>query len=73
MTEPELQLQTTEELAEGYPTLAQVVRGILADDRVPDIGVQRIEVNCFASGDATYRVWILGVEEPDGNHLTDLD
>ena len=64
--------EETEVLAEGYPTLAEVVRGILQDDAVPDIGARRIEVNCFANGDATYRVWVLGFEEPEGNYLTDL-
>ena len=65
--------EETEVLAEGYPTLGQVVRAILQDDTVPDVGCRRIEVNCFANGDATYRVWILGHEEPEGNFLTDLE
>ena len=60
------------DLAEGYPTLKEVVRGILEDDAVPDIGVRRVEINCFASGDATYRVWILGREETEGGYLGEL-
>jgi hypothetical protein len=61
-----------EDLAEGYPTLARVLRGVLNDDRVPDVGVRRIEINTFASGDATYNVWLLGHDEPEGGYLDEL-
>jgi hypothetical protein len=60
------------DLAEGYPTLTQVVRGIAADDTLPEVGVSRVEINAFASGDATCRAWILGEEEPRGFYLGQL-
>lgn len=57
------------ELAEGYPTLDEVVRAIIDDDKVPNVAVRQVQINCFASGDATYNVWILGEDEPQGNYL----
>jgi hypothetical protein len=60
-------------LAEGYPTLAQVLRGILNDPNVPDTGVRRIEINAFASGDATYNVLTVDSFEAQGGYLTNSD
>lgn len=61
-----------EDLAEGYPSIAQVVRGILGSDDLPERGVYRIEINCFASGDATYRAYIVGRDDPEGGYLDQL-
>lgn len=58
-----------EELAEGYPSLAAAITAILHDDRIGEIGVRRIEVNCFASNEVTYRVFYVGEEEPEGGYI----
>lgn len=57
------------DLAEGYPELGSVFSRILEQEDIPKTGVRRIEVNCFASGEATCRVWIVGLEDPEGAYL----
>lgn len=61
------------QLAEGYPSLASILRGINSDEEIPDAGVRRIELNAFASGEATYNVWTVGAEEPTGGYLAKSD
>jgi hypothetical protein len=73
MTEtPQEGTQEVSELAEGYPTLAEVLRGILNDAEVPDVGIRRLEINCFASGDATYNLTQVGATEAIGGYLDQL-
>jgi hypothetical protein len=73
MTEtPQSSATSGPDLAEGYPTLAQVLRGISNHENVPDEGVTRVEVNTFASGDATFRVWVVGSDEAQGGYLEQL-
>jgi hypothetical protein len=57
------------DLAEGYPTLDRVLKAIQEWEDVPTTGVRRVEVNLFASGEATFNVWVLGEEEPRGGWL----
>lgn len=57
------------DLTEGYPNLDDVLAAILDDPKVENGPVARLEVHCFASGDATYRVFQVGSEEPEGNYL----
>lgn len=73
MTEtPQQNEGNSAELTEGYPTLSQVLRGILNDEDIPDVGVERLDLNAFANGTATYRVWIRGAEEHQGGYLDQL-
>jgi hypothetical protein len=65
--------QNTPDLAEGYPTLTKVLRAISNIENVPDKGVRRIEVNCFASGDATFNVFHVDAEEAVGGYFTTED
>jgi hypothetical protein len=60
------------ELAEGYPTLGQVLAAVHDVEEIPDTGVRRLEVNAFASGDATYQVWTVDREEATGGYLAKL-
>jgi hypothetical protein len=69
MTENQQQLTEQEELAEGYPNFKQVLSAIGRLDDLPTAGVRRIEVNTFASGDATYNVWVVGADEAVGGYL----
>lgn len=51
---------------DNYPSLAYVVGQLMADPDIPETGIMHLEVHCFANGEATYRVWVRGVEEPEG-------
>jgi hypothetical protein len=57
------------DLAEGYPDLDKVLRAISNDPELPKRGIRRIEVNTFASGDATYQVYVTGADEGVGGYL----
>jgi hypothetical protein len=57
------------DLAEGYPNLHDVLTLMAKDEELPVRGVRRIEVNTFASGDATYQVWVVGADEAVGGYL----
>jgi hypothetical protein len=70
--EAQQEFPSAEELREGYPTLAKILRGILNDPDIPDEGVERLDVNAFANGTATYRVWIRGADEHQGGYLDQL-
>lgn len=70
MTEtPQEAVSNGEDLAEGYPTTAEVLRAALQSEKLPDSGIRRLELNCFADGSATVRVFMVGVEEPEGDFL----
>jgi len=63
--------QATEgDLAGGYPRLVLVLAVINSLEDIPDEGVRRLEVNTFASGDATYQVWTTDAEEARGGYIT---
>jgi hypothetical protein len=47
-----------------YPKIQDVLAAVAAADELPETGVDRVEVHCFASGEATYRVWAARAEEP---------
>jgi hypothetical protein len=52
-----------------YPTLNDVMRRIVAEAEVGDSPVERIEINLFANGDATYRSWAPHADEPEGGFV----
>jgi hypothetical protein len=52
-----------------YPNIADVLTAMQQDDEIQQGPVERIEVNCLANGDATYRVWAPRAEEPVGGFL----
>jgi hypothetical protein len=56
-----------------YPTLMQVCSRILDESELLESQVERVEINLFASGDATYRVFAPRSEEPEGGHWESLD
>jgi hypothetical protein len=67
-TSPEA-AQASEDLSEGYPTLGLVLQAVHAHDEVRSTGVRRVEVNCFASGEATFNVTYVDEDEPVGGYL----
>jgi hypothetical protein len=52
-----------------YPDLKGVVASILDDPNLPQGPVERLEVTCLASGEATYRVWAARAEDPEGGYI----
>jgi hypothetical protein len=52
-----------------YPAIGQVCNRIANALRSMDTGVEKVEITCFANGDATYRVWAPRSEEPEGGFL----
>jgi hypothetical protein len=40
-----------------YPSIRKVVHKVLDEDDFPEGAVERLEVTCLASGEATWRVW----------------
>jgi hypothetical protein len=60
---------TVPELAEGYPTLTELLRKLNNEENVRDVGVRRLDLNLFASGEATYNVWYVDAEEPEGGYI----
>lgn len=63
------EVQGSDDLAEGYPSVRKVLYAIGKDPELPTTGIRRLEVNTFASGDATYRMWTVDSEEPQGGYL----
>lgn len=62
-------VEQAEDLAEGYPSLSDVLSAIAAESDLPEDGVRRCEINIFASGDATYRYWTVYELEHQGGYL----
>lgn len=52
-----------------YPTFTQLIARIQSEAEIPDVAVERLEITCLASGDATYRYWTARAEEPEGGYL----
>jgi len=55
--------------ADRYPSLEHVVAALLADENIPQTAIEKVEITCLASGEATYRVWAARAEEPEGGYL----
>lgn len=53
-----------------YPDINEVLRAISQHDDFPTGPVERIEINTFANGDATWRVFEPRSEEPVGGFYT---
>lgn len=49
-----------------YPELKTVFAEVLRFEELPEGPIERVEVTCLASGDATCRVWAARSEEPVG-------
>jgi hypothetical protein len=58
------------QLSEGYPSLAKVLHAVGQDKEIPNVGVRRVEVSTFASGEATYKVVSVDSEEEIGGYLS---
>jgi hypothetical protein len=52
-----------------YPNIYDVLSNISEQADLPNGGIERLEVSCFASGEATYRYWTPRAEEPEGGYL----
>ena len=53
-----------------YPSIQAVLAAVASADNLPEGDIDRIEINCLASGEATYRVWAARAEEPEGGVLS---
>jgi hypothetical protein len=58
-----------EEETGGYPDLSDIFGRLLDAEDLPKQGVRRVEVNVFASGEATCKVLRWDAEEPEGAYL----
>lgn len=54
-----------------YPSAHHALHAVINADDFPEGPVERIEVYCLASGEATWRVWEARAEEPQGGHLSE--
>ena len=52
-----------------YPELDQVLSQARQHDDWPEGPVERIEITCLASGEATWRVWEPRAEDPLGGYI----
>ena len=55
--------------ADRYPDIRKVCRKVFEDPDYPEGDVERIEVYCQASGEASYRVWAARSVEPVVGYL----
>jgi hypothetical protein len=56
-----------------YPSIRKAIHAALQDEDFPQGDVERFEVTCLASGEATYRVWAARADEPLGGYLASVD
>lgn len=52
-----------------YPEFNKVLAALKQATDLGQLPVEHLEVHCHASGDATYKVWLQRVEEPDGGFI----
>jgi hypothetical protein len=55
--------------SDRYPDIKSVLAAMQDDEEITEGAVERIEVNCLANGDATYRVWAPRAEDPVGGFI----
>lgn len=55
-----------------YPNVEDVFALILEEEDLPPGPIERLEVTCLASGEATYRVWEPRAEEPTGGYFSEV-
>jgi hypothetical protein len=55
--------------SDRYPLIADVCRRLVTDLEDAQAPVERVEINTFADGSATYRVWSPRVEDAQGGYL----
>jgi hypothetical protein len=49
-----------------YPEIGKVIRKVLQERDFPTGEVQKLEITCLQNGEATWRVWAPGFDEPEG-------
>ena len=52
-----------------YPLMKDLVPKILRAEDIPETGIMHLEVHTFASGDATWRCWVRGEDDPRGGYI----
>lgn len=55
--------------SDRYPSFVAGMRRILQEASIPDVPIDRLEVNFLANGECTYRYWEARAEESDGGVL----
>jgi hypothetical protein len=51
-----------------YAEIIEVVARVLEEKSFPQYPVERLEVTCLASGEATWRAWPAKAEESEGGY-----
>jgi hypothetical protein len=54
---------------DNYPGIREVFDRVLDQDELPEGDIERVEVTCLASGEATYKVWAARAEEPATGYM----
>lgn len=55
-----------------FPHLQDVLAVIQDIDETANGPVERLEITCLASGEATYRIWPPRAEEPVGGYIAEV-
>lgn len=55
--------------ADRYPNIYDLLRALEESGELPNGPVERLEITCLASGEATYRMWEPRAEESEGGYL----
>ena len=59
--------------SDRYPDFGQVLAKLQDDENLPEGPIERLEIACHASGDATWRVWQPRAEEYIGGFYANSD
>lgn len=59
--------------ADRHPSLRKVLSRIASDKNIPDTGIERVSVEVLASGEATYKVRMVGSDEDVGGYYANSE
>ena len=63
----------TETDGDRYPQLSEVLSRLTEDTSLLNLNVRRVEINLHQTGDANYRVWRVGEDEPDVGYYAEAE
>ena len=66
-------MEETPATQDRYPSLDKVIDEVFDAEDFPEGPIERFEITCLASGDATYRVWPARAEEPESGYFAEAD
>lgn len=56
-----------------YPSVESVIPAMRRHPDYPEAGVEKVEINLLSTGEATWRVFVRGEQEPRGGFLSEAD